>query len=157
MADYMVDIASIDGEGTRTGFENNIVCEGLHHAVELSVEAATNRTGGAASRHGMVELTHSIDKATPGLRLAAAKGTNLGKVTISRMSGQTATVLEKIELQNAFVGRVDLDTPLDESKLEPGDTLKETFALLYTQIKWTAVTAGGNVMGGWDTITQAKV
>ena len=158
MADYMVEIAdtvSIVGEGTRTGFVNQIVCESLHHAIELSVEAATNRTGGAASRHGMVELTHSIDKATPALRLAAAKGTNLGTVKISRMSGQTATVLEEIELANAFVGRVDLDTPLDQTNMEPGDNLKETFALLYTKIKWTEKST--NVMGGWDTVTQAKV
>ncbi len=157
MADYMVNIASIAGEGTRAGYEDTIVCEGLHHAIELSVEAAENRTGGAASRHGMIELTHSVDKATPGLRLAAAKGSNLGLVKVHRMAGQSQTVLETIELENAFVGRIDLDTPLDETSLEPGDTLKETFALLYTQIKWTAVTSGGNVMGGWDTITQAKV
>ena len=158
MSDYMVDISTIEGDGTREGFVGAIVCESMRHAIELSVDAAqTNRTGGAASKHGMIELTHSIDKATPYLRLAAAKGTNLGQVTISRMGGTSNDVLDEVELENVFIGRIDMETMLDETTLEPGDQIRETFALLYTQIKWTYKEGGANLTGGWNLTTQTTV
>ena len=164
MAEYMVKITSIPGESELAGYKDQIECGGLHHAIDLPVVATgATRTEGA-SRHGAIELTHSIDKATPLLRHAASAGTNLGEVIITRMRmvGGSSKPAEVITLGNAYVVRVDTDTTLDATQRQPAEEPTEAFSLDYSEIKWEAkhFVDGdeiGVVRGGWSTATQAVV
>lgn len=158
MSEYMVDIATIPGESELEGYVDKIECISMHHAIELPIVAdASVRTEGT-SWHGAIELAHSIDKATPLLRHAAAAGTNLGEVTITRlrMVGGAIQVAETITLQDAYVLRVDTDTPLDPEAAEPAEQPLESFSLAYGGIKWDAThyvdgARKGVVAGAWST------
>ena len=139
MSDILVSIPGVEGESTLTGFERQIECDSLRHAIDLPVvSTGATRTEGA-SQHGPVELSHAVDSASPSLRLAVAAGTNLGKVTITRMqtlSGQSRPS-EIIELGNAYATRVDTDTPYDSTTNMPGEEPIELFALEYSDIRWS--------------------
>ena len=164
MAEYMVKINSIPGESLLAGYTDQIECGSMHHAIDLPVVATgATRTEGA-SRHGAIELTHSIDKATPLLRHAASAGTNLGEVVITRMRmvGGSSKLAETITLSNAYVVRVDTDTTLDATKQQPTEEPTEAFSLDYSEIKWVAKhyvhgDDKGSVRGGWSTATQSIV
>ena len=164
MAEYMVKINSIPGESELAGYEEQIECGSMHHAIDLPVVATgATRTEGA-SRHGAIELTHSIDKATPLLRHAASAGTNLGQVVITRMRmiGGSSKLAETITLANTYVVRVDTDTTLDAAQQRPAEEPTEAFSLDYSEIKWeTKWYVDGlekaTVRGGWSTATQAVV
>jgi len=160
MSNIMVTIPNIEGEveGDSAGA---IQCDALRHAIELPVYAGTVRVEGTSS-HGPVALTHAVDKATPPLRLAASLGTNLGTVNVkvSRVVEGGAQVVEQIDLENASVVRMELDTPLDPATLEPQDAPIETFYLEYSKITWTANKfesglAAGSVSSAFD-VTQQK-
>ena len=164
MAEFMVRINSIPGESELTGYADQIECGSMHHAIDLPVVATgATRTEGA-SRHGAIELTHSIDKATPLLRHAASAGTNLGQVVITRMRmiGGSSKLAETITLANAYVVRVDTDTTLDAAQQRPAEEPTEAFSLDYSEIKWETKwyvdgDEKGTVRGGWSTATQAVV
>ena len=160
MAEFMVNITSIQGEGTTTGYADQIACSAMRQAIDLPVVSrGTQRTEGA-SRHGSIELTHSVDKASPGLRHAASAGKNLGEVIISRLrtiAGAPA-LAEKITLGNAYVVRVDLDTEVLDG--QPWDEPTERFQLEYSDITWehnhyVNGVKNSTVSGAWSTATQS--
>lgn len=134
MSDIYVKITDLPGEATETDYLNQIKCVSIRHAIGHQIASGGSRTVGN-SRHGGVELTHGIDKATPKLHAASAAGTNLGTVTITRVS--STRIAEVITLLNAYVVRVDIDTPVDADTLLPDDKEPvETFALSYSRIDW---------------------
>ena len=160
MSDIYVNISDIDGEATAVGYDGQIKCESMRHAIAHEIMSTGARKVGN-SRHGAIELTHSIDKATPMLHEAAANANNLGRVTITRLS--SAGLAETITLSNVYVVRVDIDTPLDAESLLPDDQEPvETFALEYSQIEWDYKwyvdgADQGTVSGGWNTQTGIPV
>ena len=144
----LVNISGVPGEASTTGFENQIECLALRYALDNKVVVAATRTEGV-SRHGPIELSHRIDKATPWLKLSASKGTNMGTVDISRVRtiATVPTAVETFTLTNTFVVRVDLDTPVDSATGEPGEPL-ETFSLEYDAITWSYTPYVNGVSGG---------
>lgn len=158
MTDFLLKIPTIKGESDAE--VDAIECSAMRHSIELPVLATgSDRTEGAA-KHGAIELRKSIDKATPGLRYAAASGTNLGTVTIKRKRTGGA-VAEIIELQNAFVVRYDLDTPYDPEAKEPGGDFAEIVALEYSRVSWTLTpfvnnAPQPNVVASYDVSTQTS-
>lgn len=161
MSDILVKIDSIEGESTKSGFEKQIECASMGHTIDLPVVThGATRTEGT-SQHGGIELRHMLDKATPALRHACAAGTNLGTVTISRMQmvGGENRLVETIELGNAYVIRVDTETPVDPTTQEPAEEPEETFILEYGSIKWSHKRFAdgaeqGTVSGGWSSELQ---
>lgn len=168
MSDIMVKIGSIQGESTlKSGalnFEKQIECDSMRHAIQLPVVAQGSARLEGASHHGAIELSHSIDAASPGLRYAASAGQNLGTVTITRLRTIAGELKEAeiINLGNAYVVRVDADFPVDSQTNVPMEDPVETFHLEYSEIKWEYKTysvdgkAGGTVTGSFSTATQAK-
>ena len=160
MSNIVVKIAGVPGETDLTGFEGQIACQSMRHAIDLPVVSkGATRTEGA-SRHGAIELSHSIDSASPILRLAASAGTNLGKAKITRMRmiGGASVVAEVIKLNNVYVIRVDVQTPLDPSTSEPAEDPTEVFCLEYSDIHWDYKhfvdgSEKGSVQGSWSTST----
>lgn len=138
MSEFMVSIPGIPGESTATGYLQQIDCQGMRHAVDLPVVATGAVRTEGASRHGAVELTHAVDSASPLLRDHAAAGTLLATVVITRtrVVGGALQVAETITLGNAYIVRVDVDTPFDSATGAPGEDVMETFAMEYSTIKW---------------------
>ena len=170
MSEYVVDIPTIEGQSLITVVESGaskklINCVSMHHAIDMQCDNTnTSRTSGT-SRHGPLELTHVLDAASPKIRHACAAATNLGTVTIKRLATAAAgaTAMETITLTNAYVVRVDTDTPIDPTSREPADEPRESFALDYGTITWAAATTSpagqvtGQVESGYDTETQQRI
>ena len=154
MSDIFVNISGIPGEATDTGYAAQIKCDSMRHAVAHTIRSVGARKVGN-SRHGAIELTHKIDKASPLLRIAAADANNKGTVTITRTG--SSGVMETITLTNVYVVRVSVDTPVHPDTLIPDkqDPI-ETFALEYDRITWeyhwynSAGVDQGAVTGAWD-------
>ena len=162
MATIMVKIGTtnpIEGEATLSGYENQIECSVMRHAIDLPVitsSTSAKRVESGGSRHGTVELTHRIDKASPKLRQNLCQGSNLGTVTITRLaSGNTKD--ETIELKNAHCQQIQVDTPVDSATGEPADEVLETFCLSYDEISWQTGAASGNISGSHSLTTGADV
>ena len=156
MSEYVVQIDTIEGEskvtvvsGTTT--KKLIDCVSLHHAVELVVTNTSSTRVSGTSSHGPIELTHVIDAASPKIRHACAAATNLGTVIIKRVATAEAgaTAMETITLSNAYVVRVDTDTPVDSQTALPADDPRESFSMEYSAITWQAAvtTETGQVSG----------
>ena len=163
MSTIYVNIATIQGEASAVGYNGQIECFAMRHAIVLPVAAAASRTEGT-SRHGPLVMLHTIDKASPLLKQAVLNGTNLGTVKVTRLRtiGNSAKVAETIELQNAYAVRVDVETMVDQATLELGDEMVESFHLEYSQIAWQYTKFEGSqelskVTGGWSLSTQTIV
>ena len=164
MSEYVIEISSIEGEsqmkvGTGTAQTSLIDCVSMHHAIDQLVDNTTSTRVTGTSRHGPLEFTHVIDAASPKLRAAVAGGTSLSTVTIKRVASATsgATAIETITLTNAYLVRVDTDTPVDPSTHLPVDQPRESFAFEYDSITWAAATTttsgttSGTVQAGYST------
>ena len=146
MSDILVQISKAPGEAAAASYQGQIECTSARHVVDLPVvSTSADRTEGN-SGHGAYELTHSIDNATPHLREALAKGTNLGKAVISIMqtiagkyqAGQTIT------LNDIYVTEMRVETPLDPETGLPSEEPQEMFALTYSGITWETKVPGDN-------------
>ncbi|MXY52869.1 MAG: type VI secretion system tube protein Hcp [Gammaproteobacteria bacterium] len=137
MSTILVNIPQVNGSSTIQGHEDEIECNGIQHAISKQMVAKATRTEGA-SRHSPVQLTHNIDRATPKLKDLATQGTVLDSVVVEemRMVGEEFQTIYKMELTNASVVRVEVDTPVDPTTNEPGMPI-ETFSLAYTRMDWT--------------------
>ena len=147
MSTILVNIPNVNGSSTISGHADEIECSAIRHAMSKQMVAKAVRTEGA-SRHGAIELTHGIDRASPKLKDLATKGTVLDSVTIDemRMVGEEYQSTYKLEAHNVVVVRVEVDTPMDPTTNEPG-ALTETFALAYTKLDWTYTPYDGTTKG----------
>ena len=146
MASIFVKISDIPGDATQKGYEKQIQCVAMRHVYKQPLDLSKARKTGQ-SKHGAIALTHTADKASPLLKKnAMATSNNQGTVVITRL--QTGGVAETIQITNAAVVRVDLETPLSPATLQPGDDLMETFYLDYSDgaIRWSHQ----NVEGNWS-------
>jgi type VI secretion system secreted protein Hcp len=80
-----LDIPGIPGESTNPSFLNQISV--LSWSLGGSGPGSSSACGhpNASSPHGDLTVVKSIDKASPGLMLAASQGTNLGTVTLTEV------------------------------------------------------------------------
>ena len=164
MSNIVVKISGVDGESDLVGYEGQIACQSMRHAIDLPVVSRGSARTEGASRHGAIELAHAFDSASPMLRLAASAGTNLGEAVITRMRmvGGTLNVAEVITLTNTYVVRVDVQTPLDPATSEPAEDPVEVFSLEYSDIHWDYKyyvngSEVGSVQGGWSTTTLSVI
>ena len=136
MSTILVKIPNVNGSSAISGHVNEIECYGIQHAMSKQMVAKASRTEGV-SRHSPVFLTHGIDRATPKLKDLATKGTVLDSVVVEemRMVGEEFQTIYRMDLTNATVVRVEVNTPVDPTTNEPGAPT-ETFALSYTKIEW---------------------
>ena len=175
MSTYLVCISDIPGEGTSqtigaTTYTTPIECSMMQHGIDLPVVAKTAGRAAGYSMHGAIAFRHALDKATPKLRQAAAKGTVLGEVTILHMEveGAASVVSETIRLGKTTVASVGMETATvvdsESGDLKPAALPYEVFELDYEEIVWerryvapvaagTAATAS-TITGGWDTSNQ---
>ena len=160
MSDIMVSISGFEGEGGISGHDTSIRCSKMQMGVDLPVvRSGTARTGGA-SIHGSIRFTHPIDKASPKLRLAAARATDLGKVVISRTRSIEGAVvaIDTLSISDASVGEIGLYTPLGDGN-RPADMPVEVFTLTYSEIQWNynhydGATKLSTISGQYSTYTQ---
>ena len=158
----MADSTGISGEATVPNFAGQIECSGLRHAVSLPVVQSSSRVEGA-SQHCGIEMTHTFDSASPGLKLAASVGSNLGTVEITRMrmiGGTGLMPADTCTIHNTFVVRVEVQTPLNPNTNRPDDEPLEIFSLEYSDIIWLSKeyvngVEVGQVSGGWSIPTQS--
>ena len=179
MSTYLVCISDIPGEATSqvigaTTYTTPIECSSMQHGIDLPVVAKTAGRAAGYSMHGAIAFRHALDKATPKLRQAAAKGTVLGEVTILHMEveGAATVVSETIRLGKTTVASVGMETPIvvdrESGDLKPAGLPYEMFELDYEEIVWerryvappaadgTASTAN-TITGGWDTDNQTLI
>jgi len=163
MSNIFVQINGVPGEASMSGFTGQIECQAMRHVIMLPVVRAAIRVEGT-SNHGPIALTHTVDMASPILKQAAMSGANLGMAVITRMRtiAGSSRPTETIRLNNVFVVRVDVETPLEQSTLEPSEDLMETFYLEYGDIQWSQKqfrgdTVAGVVEGGWSVSAQHVV
>ena len=146
MANIFVKIDDIKGEVPDGTYKDQIQCVAMRHVQILPVDLSATRTLGK-SKQGAIALTHAIDKASPLLKKACmTNSNNQGTVKITRT--QTGGVAESIQITNAAIVRVDVETPLSATTQQPGDDLLETFYLDYSsgEIQWDY----GNVAGNYN-------
>ena len=163
MSHIIVEITDIPGEEGLTGFEGQITCRAMQHGVDMPVLAkGSDRTEGA-SVHASIVLEHNIDKASPLLREACARGTNISDVTITRIKvvGGTSQAADIVKLKTVKLVYVYLDTPFQEDAGEPADMPVEVFALDYEEIKWEHKVyehgvASDTIAGSYDTGTLSN-
>jgi len=138
MADILVKIDSIQGESTILGYQRQIHCDSVSHAIDLPVLTKGSVRAEGASYHGTMELTHKLDCATPFLKYAASSRASLGTAVITKlrtMAGEPKPV-EIVTLQQTYVVRVEINTPIDYETGYPSDVMTETFSLRYGAITW---------------------
>lgn len=165
MSDILVQIPNIPGEASETGFQGQIKCDSMRHVVDTPVESTKEMRRGGVSKHGAIELTHSIDLASTLLRLRASDGSSLGTVVISRLIsvGEGSKAAETITLSEAKVVRVQVQTPYTPGNAEPHGKLVETFCLGYGAIRWRFQTynaqgqPANNYEGIWNTGSKTKI
>lgn len=160
MSTFAVAITDIVGEETLTDYAGQVRCHSMQHGIDLPVVATgTDRTDGA-SMHGSLVLEHSVDKASPALRLACAKSTNITDVTITRLTGANNQATETTKLKTCKIVNVYLDTPYDETSGVPADMPSEFFVIDYEEIQWVHKTyvngiSTDNISGSYDTTTMS--
>lgn len=159
MSNILVSIPGIQGEATLPGYEGQIACVAMQHGIDLPVISQGKARTEGASLHGSITLTHSLDAATPLLRLQTAQTTNLPTVVITRirMVGTTPQPADIITLGRAELVAVYLETNLAPNG-GPADMPLETFLIDYEEIKWeykyyVAGTEDSTVMGSYSTDT----
>lgn len=161
MSDILVAVPDLEGESALPGYEGQIECMAMRHAIDLPVVSRGSTRVEGASRHGPVELDHSFDLASAGLRMALSAGQNLGKLTITRMRmlGGASVAAEIITLNNVYVVRIDLDTPVNPATGRSSEDPMETFFLEYGDITWDYKKHAngvevGSVQGAWSAEAQ---
>lgn len=164
MSDILVQINGIGGESQMAGYEKQIECMAMRHVIDLPVVSRGAARVEGTSRHGAIALEHTLDVASPALRLSLAAGTNLGDVVITRLSmvGGQANAVETVHLSNVYVVRVDVDTPLNTATGRPAEDLIEVFELEYSDIRWQSklITDGverSAVSAGWSATQQTVI
>ena len=138
MSNIYVNIGTIAGDSTQIGFEGQIACEALQHGIDLQVvQYGASRVEGA-SVHANFELIHKPDRASPLLRAAAAAGSALGNVVVTRTRrvGEGTVPAEVIILGNARVSLVEMQTPVNSTDGNAAEIPVEAFHLEYESIAW---------------------
>lgn len=165
--DAFIQIEGIEGESTDDKHKNWIEVDAYYLGCKQASSGKVS-TGGSmtASRAELKPFifTHVIDKATPKLQEACAKGSNLKKVTfdVCRATPGGETVFFEVTMVNATVTRSELsgsatNTSVGDSILPSGTDLPtEEVELLPMKITWKYTetkkdgSKGGSIEANWD-------
>ncbi|UCE12880.1 MAG: type VI secretion system tube protein Hcp [Candidatus Heimdallarchaeota archaeon] len=140
-------VEGIPGESVQQDHAQWIDVLAYSHNIQASYDMGTARTSGSA-QHTPLRITKMVDKATPKLYEACAKGTAIPSVQLDFCRADvTQNVFYSIQLQNAHVTSVQ-----EYGLLE--DIPTETVSFVYETIKWvyTEYDSQGNAKGNVEFI-----
>ena len=151
--DGFIKFKDIDGESTDARHHGWIEISDCNMEILQTVSTTASSAGGASAERAEFSdfcFTKLLDKASPQLALACAKGTHFDTVTLElcRAGSEKIKFLE-IKLSDVLISHIAMAAG--------GDFPSETVRLNYGKIIWTYTqqnrqggTAMGNVAAGWD-------
>jgi type VI secretion system secreted protein Hcp len=159
MDTIILQLGTIKGNSTITGYADMILIQSFSHSVSLPMgydTANTERTLGRPSFSDF-SLSKSTDQSTPALYAACAAGTKVGAATlfIGRNEGGTFMPQMKYVMTNAMVANI--------STGGGGGDMMDSITLHFTAItsEYTQQnidsTKKGSASFGWDLTTNAAV
>lgn len=154
--DAFLKIDGIPGESSDDKHKDWIEIQSFGHSIEQPAQATASTAGGATAErvnHGMYEITHFLDKASPKIYEACSTGKHIKDVTIElcRSGGDKVKYME-IKLEQVIISQVDTAGAATDSGF-PSEKVKFSYGKIkwtYTQQKREDGAGGGNVSAGWD-------
>jgi type VI secretion system secreted protein Hcp len=158
--DSFIKFDRIEGESTDKDHNGwiELLDGGMHirQPVGLSSSASQGMTTGRAD-FGDFCFTKNLDKATPALALAAAKGTHFSEVTVELCrAGDEKVKFMEYKFKNVVISSIDMNNS--------GDFPTESVSLFYTTVKWSYAQQNrqggglkGHVAAGWDRQKNCKI
>ena len=151
--DGFIKLKDIDGESADTRHQGWIEISGCNMEILQTVSTTASSAGGAAAERAdfsEFRFTKVMDKSSPQLALACAKGTHFDTVTVELCRAGTEKIkFMEIKLADCLISAIAMNAG--------GDFPAETVHLDYGKIQWTYTqqnrqggTARGNVAAGWD-------
>jgi type VI secretion system secreted protein Hcp len=151
--DTYLKMADIKGESVAKGYEDQIEIDSITWGLSQS-GTTHSATGSGAGKVNMgdISLTHKVDKSSPNLFLACAKGTHIAEATLTVCkAGGTKLPYVTITLTNLIVSSVTWGGTRSD------DLLSETFTLNFGKVKYSyqpqdnkGAKAGGSIDATYD-------
>lgn len=160
--DAFLKIDGIPGESTDEQHKDWIEIQSFSHLIEQPAQATASSAGGATAErvnHGVYEITHFLDKASPKIYEACCTGKHIKDITIElcRSGGDKVKYME-IKMEQVLISKVEPNGSANDTGFP-----SEKVSFSYGKIKWTYTqqkradgAGGGNVSAGWD-LTANKV
>ncbi|KUM03192.1 type VI secretion system tube protein Hcp [Chromobacterium subtsugae] len=160
--DAFLKIDGIPGESGDDKHKDWIEIQSFSHKLEQPAQASASTAGGATAErvnHGVYEITHFLDKASPKIYEACCTGKHIKDITIElcRAGGDKVKYME-IKMEQVLISKVEPQGSATDSGFP-----SEKVSFSYGKIKWTYTqqkradgAGGGNVSAGWD-LTANKV
>ncbi|SFN16663.1 type VI secretion system secreted protein Hcp [Formivibrio citricus] len=154
--DAFLKIDGIPGESTDDKHKDWIEILSFSHMIEQPAQATASTAGGATAErvnHGVYQITHCLDKASPKIYEACCTGKHINDVTIEicRSGGDKVKYYE-VKLEQVLISKVESTGSANDSGFPC-----ELVSFSYGKIKWTYTqqkradgAGGGNVSSGWD-------
>ncbi len=151
--DGFIKLDGIDGESTDDKHQGWIeICDCNMEILQTVSTTASSAGGAAAERANFSDLrfTKLLDKSSPQLALACAKGKHFDKVTIELCrAGSEKTKFMEIKMDDCLISAIAMNAGVDFPS--------ETIHLNYGKIRWTYTQqnrrggmAMGNISTGWN-------
>jgi type VI secretion system secreted protein Hcp len=151
--DGFIKIKGIDGESTDTKHQGWIEISDCNMEILQTVSATASSSGGASAERADFSdfcFTKLLDKASPQLAQACAKGTHFDTVAVELCrAGSEKIKFMEIKMSDVLISHIAMNAG--------GDFPSETIRLNYGKILWTYTQQNrqggstmGNVAAGWD-------
>ena len=149
--------SEIVGQSTLPGYQNQVDAIAITHSIHLPISwDGQTRTTGSSSRHGALELTRYIDRASPKIYQACSRGRVIPSVRVIVYKTGESGAIEKfliINVRNSYISRASIATGQGQDLRIPNvipenvnDSLLESLSLSYSAIHWDC----GSIEGSWD-------
>jgi type VI secretion system secreted protein Hcp len=157
--DTFLKLGDIKGESTVKGFEDQIQVQSWSWGMSQSGTTHTGSGGGGGKVNvADINITHSVDAASPNLLIACCTGQHFDAATLTmRKAGGSALDYVKLELSEVIV------TNVSHGGVGNDDMLSESFALNFAQFKFTyqpqdakGAKKGGAIVGSYNIATNVK-
>jgi type VI secretion system secreted protein Hcp len=158
--DAFLKIDGIPGESTDDKHKDWIEVLTYNWGAQQPTSATASSSGGATSERANFQdlsITKTLDKASPKLALALAKGTHSATVILElcRAGGDKVKYME-YKLTNCIISSI--------SNVGGGGEPTESLSFNYGRVEWTYVqqkradgSGGGQVAAGWDLEANKEV
>ena len=145
--------SEIVGQSTLPGYQNQVDAIAINHSIHLPISwDGQTRSTGSSSRHGALELTRYIDRASPKIYQACSRGRVIPSVRVIVYKTGESGAIEKfliINVRNSYISRASIATGQGQnlrSVENVNDSLLESLSLSYSAIHWDC----GSIEGSWD-------
>jgi type VI secretion system secreted protein Hcp len=151
--DGFIKIKGVDGESTDAKHNGWIEISDCNMEILQTVSATASSAGGASAEKADFSdfcFNKLMDKSSPQLALACAKGTHFDTVTVELCrAGSDKIKFMEIKLSDALISHIAMNAGGDF----PGETVRLNYARIlwtYTQQNRQGGSSMGNVAAGWD-------